>query len=280
MNIIFCKEQSVDALTAGLILALDCINKGLVYHWTQSLVEVSDLVAEQKANSKPYCVIALIRENETSDFEDELFIASGNGSRITVTAPAHESLAWEVLDLRHLDKPQLYANPFLSWCISFLKFENGLSTQTFVCSVPKTPRSYLLYSKYNDLGLLAKKNEADIHQAALIETIAVNTIPSHKTEIPFSEPFSAYLVKTVGETAILLSGYIERELNRTGDLDSWYGYTFKEIYYGGFGETLVPHEINIYCFRNIDERVTEEFSAKHHLRRNFSGFITWANKSV
>jgi hypothetical protein len=277
MNIIYTPQTTIDALTAGLLLAMECELTNRAYEWVNDPAMVIQHISDCEAKAQDCCVVFLRYEEDTVTPDNAAAYVLARNTRgsvhrldaIWVTAPRAESLTWETTELAHI-RPHvetLFKNRLLHLLRSYLTVTPNDPRALDVIWLTRTPRAFKLAAKSLDIDrYLHTQSAVNRH---LIDS-AMQQIVTRPITIALKDGTSieAIVFDSVNELTFYKAARLHEYLN--GLCQTWYGYVITEE---------IPNigTISTCCIRNTNDEVTIDY---RYYRRNYAGFYTITDLSL
>lgn len=284
MNIIYTPQTTIDALTAGLLLAMECELTNRAYEWVNDPAMVIQHITDCADKAQDCCVVFLRYEEDTVVPDEAAAYVLARNTRdsvhrldaIWVTAPRAESLTWETTELAHI-RPHvdtLFKNPLLFLLREFLTVSrNPTLASLSVVFLTRTPRAFKLAARSLDLDSYLH-TQSRTNRVLIAE--AMEQILTRKAIIELKDGTSieATMFDSVNELALYKVALVHDGLTHTSVeakcSDAWYGYVITET---------IPNigTISTCCVRNTNPEVTIE---NNFYRRNYAGFYTITDLNI
>ncbi len=282
MNIIYTPQTTIDALTAGLLLAMECELTNRAYEWVNDPAMVIQHITDCEAKAQDCCVVFLRYEEDTVVPDAAAAYVLARNTRdlvhrldaIWVTAPRAESLTWETTELAHV-RPHvetLFKNRLLFLLRSYLTVSPNDPRALDVIWLTRTPRAFKLAATSLDIDrYLHTQGTVNRH---LIDS-AMEQILTRKAIIELKDGTSieATVFDSVNELALYKAALLHNTLTHPDAfkrVDAWYGYIITET-------ILNIGTISTCCIRNTNSDVGIE---NNHYRRNYAAFYTITDLSI
>lgn len=277
MNIIYTPQTTIDALTAGLLLAMECELTNRAYEWVNDPAMVIQHITDCADKAQDCCVVFLRYEEDTVTPDAAAAYVLARNTRdsvqrldaIWVTAPRAESLTWETTALAHI-RPHvetLFKNRLLHLLREFLTVSCATPNALDVIWLTRTPRAFKLAASSFDIDSYLRVRQS--LNNVLIDN-AMQQIVTRPITITLKDgtTIEAIVFDSVNELTLYKAAVLHEYVS--GLTDAWYGYTVtEEIPFIG---TVVTH-----CVRNTNPEVTIDY---RYYRRNYADFYTITDLNI
>lgn len=285
MNIIYTPQTTIDALTAGLLLAMECELTNRAYEWVNDPAMVIQHITDCEAKAQDCCVVFLRYEEDTVIPDAAAAYVLARNTRdsvhrldaIWVTAPRAESLTWETTELAHIHPyvETLFKRRLLSLLRDYLTVSRySTLSSVSVVFLTRTPRAFKLAAQALNIDKYLQRQWDKNH---VLITNAMQQITTRRAVIKLKDgtQIEATVFDSINELALYKAAALHDTLTQTDDdgvkqPDAWYGYVITETIPG-------VGTISTCCIRNTNPDVTIDY---RYYRRNYAGFYTITDLSI